>query len=283
MLQKLRMYMEMVRFSHTLFAMPFALASMLWAADGLPSLKTFLLIILAMVFCRNAAMSFNRYVDAKIDALNPRTEKRHIPAGRLSKSSVLGFLIFNLAGFIVTCYFINTLALILAVPTLLVTLGYSITKRFFHGTHFVLGLALAIAPLGAWIAVRSTLNEMPFWIAAIVLTWVSGFDIIYATQDVQFDRKAGLHSVVVWLGEAGAIKMSKWLHIVCSILIMIIGIRFHLGRGYSAAAGIAVALLAYVHFFRKSNSLDQMNQDFFWANVGVGFCVLAGSVLSVGW
>ena len=199
----LKHYLGLVRFSHTLFAMPFALASMVWAAQGLPGLRPFLLIVLCMVTCRNAAMAFNRLIDADIDGENPRTARRHLPAGILSRGQVMGFLIINAVVFIAATWFVNRLAFALSVPALVAVCGYSVTKRFTSLSHFFLGLAIGISPVGAWIAVRGSFAWEPILLCLALLLWIAGFDIIYATQDHEFDRKKGLHSLVVRLGVKG--------------------------------------------------------------------------------
>jgi 4-hydroxybenzoate polyprenyltransferase len=285
----LRYYFGLVRFSHTLFAMPFALASMLWAAQGLPSLRVFLLIVLCMVTCRNAAMAFNRLVDAGYDKENPRTARRHIPAGILSRGQVLGFLILNAAVFLAATWFVNRLAFVLAVPTLIAVCGYSLTKRFTSLSHFALGLAIGISPVGAWIAVRGdgmatdllaghwpAAALVPLLLCLALWLWIAGFDIIYATQDHEFDKARGLHSLVVRLGVTGALGISKAVHFAMWLTLSGLGWYGGLGLPYHISLGLVAALLLYVHVFRRSASLDSMNQDFFLANIAVSLLVLAG-------
>ena len=288
-LSGIKQYLSLVRFSHTLFAMPFALAAMLLAAEGLPSLRVFLLIVLCMVTCRNAAMAFNRLVDASFDKENPRTARRHIPAGILSRGQVLGFLILNAIVFLATTWFVNLLAFALAVPTLLAVCGYSLTKRFSSYSHFFLGLAIGISPVGAWIAVRGqgmsqellaarwpTGSLIPFLMCVALMLWIAGFDIIYATQDHGFDRQRGLHSLVVKLGVTGALTVSKAAHAAMWLVLAALGWAGGLGVAYGTCLGLVAAMLLYLHVFRKSASLDLMNQDFFLANIAVSFLVLAG-------
>lgn len=269
-------YLSLVRFSHTLFAMPFALASMLWAAQGLPTLRTFLLIVVCMVTCRNAAMAFNRLVDADVDKDNPRTARRHIPAGILSRTEVLAFLIGNAMVFIGATYFINLLAFVLSMPTLVAVCGYSLTKRFTSLSHFFLGLAIGISPVGAWIAVRGELSWQPILLFLALLLWIAGFDIIYATQDHEFDRDRGLHSMVVRLGVPGALMVSRAAHALMWIILLGLGWLGGLGWAYQASLAVVAVLLLYLHVFRRSASLDSLNQDFFLANIAVSLCVLAG-------
>ncbi len=276
MFKTLRHYLELVRFSHTLFAMPFALASMLWAAQGLPSGKIFALIVLCMVTCRNTAMAFNRLVDAKIDGENPRTMRRHIPAGVLTRASVIGFLVANGAAFIVATYFINSLAFYLSVPTLLAVCGYSLTKRFTSFSHLALGFAIGISPVGAWIAVRGGFSLEPILLCVALAFWIAGFDIIYATQDQEFDRARGLNSLVVRLGVPGALKAALVFHALTWLVLVGLGWMGGMGAAYHICMVLVGGLLIYLHGFRRSASLDALNQDFFLANIAISLCVLAG-------
>ncbi len=290
----LREYFSLVRFSHTLFAMPFALASMLWAAQGLPSLRVFLLIILCMVTCRNAAMAFNRLADADIDKANPRTARRHLPAGILSRGQVLGFLILNAGIFFAATWFVNRLAFVLALPTLAAVCGYSLTKRFSSYSHFFLGLAIGISPVGAWIAVRGAdmsaallaghwpaQSWIPFLLCLALMLWIAGFDIIYATQDHAFDQARGLHSMVVKLGVKGALKVSLAAHAAMWLALAGLGWQAGLGLAYGISLALVAAMLVYLHGFRRSASLDSMNQDFFLANIAVSIIVLVGIGASI--
>lgn len=269
-------YLGLVRFSHTLFAMPFALASMIWAAEGLPSARVFLLIVLAMVTCRNAAMAFNRLVDAGFDAENPRTARRHLPAGILSRRQVIAFFALNAAVFVAVAAAINDLAFALAIPALAAVCGYSLTKRFTSFSHFFLGLAIGISPVGAWIAVRGGFSWEPLLLCLALLLWIAGFDIIYATQDHAFDKEKGLHSMVVRLGVPWALALSKVLHGAMWLVLLALGWRGGLGLPYQASLAAVGLLLLYVHLFRRSASLDALNQDFFLANIAVSVCLMAG-------
>jgi 4-hydroxybenzoate polyprenyltransferase len=269
-------YLGLVRFSHTLFAMPFALASMVWAAGGLPTLRVFLLIVLCMITCRNAAMAFNRLIDADIDKANPRTARRHLPAGILSRAQVLGFLLVNALVFVGATWFVNRLAFALALPTLIAVCGYSVTKRFTSLSHFFLGLAIGISPVGAWIAVRGGFSWEPIALCLSLLLWIAGFDIIYATQDHEFDRAKGLHSLVVRLGVKGALAVSKLSHLAMWMVLAGLGWYGGLGIPFAVCLGLVAAMLLYLHLFRRSASLDSMNQDFFLANIAVSFCVMLG-------
>jgi 4-hydroxybenzoate polyprenyltransferase len=269
-------YLNLVRFSHTLFALPFALASMIWAAQGWPSWRTFLLILAAMVTCRNAAMAFNRLVDADIDKDNPRTARRHIPAGILSRGQVAAFFLLNAAAFVAVAWFINPLAFALSLPALLAVCGYSLTKRFTSYSHFFLGLAIGISPVGAWIAVRGGFSWEPLVLCLALMLWIAGFDIIYATQDYDYDKRVRLNSLVVELGIPGALKASRLLHLAMWGVLLALGRLSGLGLAWHASLAAVALLLLYVHLFRRSASLDSLNQDFFLANIAVSFAILAG-------
>lgn len=278
---RVRHYLDLVRFSHTLFAMPFALASMIWAAGGLPPWRVVLLIVLAMVTCRNAAMAFNRLADAEFDKENPRTARRHIPAGILSRRQVGGFLFLNAIGFVLITWFINTLAFSLSLPTLAAVCGYSLTKRFTSLSHLFLGLAIGISPVGAWIAVTGGFAMEPILLCLALMLWIAGFDIIYATQDHAFDKARGLHSLVVRLGLEGALVASRALHVAMFLVLLGLGWIGGLGPAYQASLAVVALLLLYVHLFRRGASLDALNQDFFLANIAVSACVMVGIVASV--
>jgi 4-hydroxybenzoate polyprenyltransferase len=281
MLTKLNHFLSLVRFSHTLFALPFALASLFWAAQGWPGLRVFLLVLLCMVTCRNAAMAFNRWVDASIDARNPRTERRHIPAGVLGRSEVVVFFLVNCIVFVAATAFLNPLAFALSVPALVAVCFYSLTKRFTSWSHLFLGAAIGISPAGAWIAARGSLSAEPLWLSLALLFWIAGFDIIYAAQDEAFDRKAGLNSVVVRYGRKGALRISLGLHAVMIALLIVIEALFHLGLAFQIAIALSAALIFYLHLFRKSDSLDDMNQDFFLANIAVSLVIFMGILTAV--
>jgi 4-hydroxybenzoate polyprenyltransferase len=276
MLTKIRHYLSLVRFSHTLFALPFALASLVWASNGLPTLRIFLLVVLCMVTCRNAAMAFNRLVDAAYDAENPRTARRHIPAGILTRKGVLVFFLANAALFVAGAGLLNPLALALSLPALAAVCFYSLTKRFTAWSHLFLGLAIGISPVGAWIAARGA-----FGAEAVLLCLIAGFDIIYATQDEAFDRKAGLHSVVARYGRPAALRISLALHALMLCWLILIELAFGLGWPFRAAVGVTAALLAYLHLFRRSDSLDGLNQDFFLANIAISVIIFFGLAVSV--
>jgi len=270
-------YLSLVKFSHTIFAMPFAVIGFFLAvqyADYELSWRLFLLVILCMVFARNAAMGFNRYVDRNIDKINPRTAVREIPAGKIRANSALLFVILNSALFVTTTWFINHLVFFLSPVALLVVLGYSYTKRFTFLCHFVLGLGLALAPIGAYLSVTGRFDIVPLLFSFIVLFWTSGFDIIYALQDNDFDKENELFSVPVWLGTKKALVLSTVIHLASAALVIAAGIIASLGLWYWVGAAIFIFLLAYQHFLVKPNDLSKVNLAFFTTN-GVASVVFA--------
>lgn len=277
MLDRFRQLLEMIRFSHTLFALPFALLSalMAWTANARsePSIpfrwQELAGIVLCMVFARSAAMSFNRLADREFDAANPRTRMRHLPAGLLSVRAVTLFAVVCSAGFVAsTLLFLpNRWPLYLAAPVLAFLLAYSLTKRFTSLAHFWLGAALMLAPIAAWIAIRGDLEWPPVVLGAAVLLWVAGFDMIYACQDYEFDRTAGLHSVPVRLGVAGALRLSGVCHLgMISMLVLLPLIYPYLGWFYWGGVVAVALLLLYEHWLVRPDDLDRVNLAFFHVN-----------------
>jgi len=263
-------YLSLVKFSHTIFAMPFAiigffLASKETAQDSI-NWQLFGLVIACMVFARTAAMAFNRYADRDIDVKNPRTAMREIPAGLISPRNALYFVVINSLLFILATFFINWLCFFLSPVALLVVLGYSYTKRFTALCHFVLGIGLALAPLGAYIAVTGEFALLPIIYAFIVLLWVSGFDIIYALQDEEFDRSLGLNSIPSSLGKSRALMLSNILHAITALLVVYSGIVGEFGFFYIVGEVIFIALLTYQHFLVKPYDLSKVNLAFFTTN-----------------
>lgn len=270
----MKRYFSLIKFSHTIFAMPFALLGFFLSVQknsGEISLQLLLLVVLCMVFARSAAMAFNRYLDREIDLKNPRTAVREIPAGIISPQSALLFVIFNCILFIGTTWFINRLCFYLSPIALLVILGYSYTKRFTPLCHLVLGAGLALAPLGAYLAVGGGFDLIPILYAASVLTWVSGFDIIYALQDVEFDQSMNLSSIPAAIGKENALRISEALHLVSATLILIGA--YLLDNQFPTygwlnwiAAAIFIGLLFYQHTLVKPNDLSKVNLAFFTTN-----------------
>lgn len=257
---------KMIKIEHSIFALPFALVSAFLAAGGMPGPRVLGLIVLAMVFARSAAMAFNRYIDAEIDAKNPRTALRSIPAGRLSRNFALGFTIFNALLFMAVAWFLNPLSFYLAPFLLLVLLGYSLTKRFTSLCHLVLGLALGSAPLGAWVAVRGELHWPPLLLGLAVLAWTAGFDVIYACQDVEFDRKEKLFSIPSAMGIDGALGLARGLHLLMAATLVTLGLHQGLGALYWVGLLLVAACLFYEHSLVWGGRLERVNMAFFTMN-----------------
>lgn len=256
----------MIKFEHTIFAMPFALLGAFLAARGLPSTRVLFWIAVAMLGARSAAMAFNRWADRSFDAENPRTSGRALPRRLVSESFVLGFTVFFAALFILAAWQLNGLTLALAPLALVIVLAYSYTKRFTSLSHFFLGLALAVAPVGGWIAVRGEISLEPVLLAVCVLLWVSGFDLIYACQDVEFDRGHGLYSIPARFGVGATLGLSIGLHAAMVALLLVV--HQLLGLGVLSLAGITVvaALLIYEHALVRPDDLSRVNAAFFMVN-----------------
>ncbi|MBC7903827.1 MAG: UbiA family prenyltransferase [Gemmatimonadaceae bacterium] len=284
-------YLSLVKFSHTIFAMPFAMIgfflaisrnlapgeSIVGSNQRLPVLLA--LVIACMIFARSAAMAFNRWLDQEFDGRNPRTAIREIPAGIISKNSALRFVIFNCVAFIVCTWFINLICFFLSPVALLVVLGYSYTKRFTALCHLILGLGLSLAPIGAYLAVTGAFSLLPILFSMSVIFWVSGFDIIYALQDEEFDRSNDLYSIPAALGKAKALNVSSLLHVASGAAVLIAG--FYGGFGWLYWIGVAVfcGMLIYQHSIVKANDLRRVNLAFMTAN-GIASVVFAVFVIS---
>ncbi len=265
--------LRFVRFSHTIFALPFALGSMIAAAHGLPSVKIMLGILLCMVFARTAAMVFNRLADWEIDKRNPRTAERHT---LVSKPAAIALLVGSSAAFVASAWVINPLCFALSPVALIIIFFYSLTKRFTSFSHLFLGLALSVAPVGAWLAVRGHFDFPPLVLALAVLLWVAGFDIIYATQDEQFDRGEKLRSLVVSLGLRGSLRWAQRLHWGMFVLLAAFGGFAGLGLWYFASLMPVAAALYYEHRTAATLDLSVINRAFFHSNAFVGAVFLAG-------
>lgn len=301
-------YLSLIKFSHTVFALPFALIGFFLALDsGTVSwlhnlnnvigwgtrisepaffdinsnkiIEKLISVILCMVFARSAAMAFNRYLDRSFDAKNPRTAIREIPAGIISANSALLFTIIMSALFIITTFFINTLCFALSPVALLVVLGYSFTKRFTPLCHLVLGLGLSLAPIGAYLAVTGSFALLPILFSFTVLFWVSGFDIIYALQDEEFDKQYDLKSIPAWLGKTKALRVSEVLHVLSALCIIAAGWYGSFGLWYWIGVILFVGLLVYQHLLVKPNDLSKVNMAFFTTN-GVASVVFAVFVIT---
>lgn len=269
----IRNYLSLIKFSHTIFALPFAIVGFLLATLELGSWswRTLGLVVLCMIFARSAAMAFNRYLDRHIDADNPRTAVREIPAGILSPRSVLIFVAINCALFVLCAWLLNPLTFALSPLALLVILGYSYTKRFTALCHFVLGLGLSLAPIGAYLATGAGWDVLPLLYSGVVLLWVAGFDIIYALQDEAFDRDRRLSSIPSALGRHGALRLSNFIHLVCAGLLLFAvylqGLRYEAFAWiHWLAAGVFLILLLYQHRLVKPDDLSRVNLAFFTTN-----------------
>ncbi|WP_431214998.1 UbiA-like polyprenyltransferase [Puia sp. P3] len=281
-------YLSLIKFSHTIFAMPFAMIGFFlgvkYVNDVAPLtleqvLVRFALVIGCMVFARSAAMAFNRWLDVKFDALNPRTAIREIPKGIISKNSALRFVIFNCAAFVVCTWFINPLCFALSFVALAVVLGYSYTKRFTPLCHLVLGLGLSLAPIGAYLAVTGHFALLPILFSLTVIFWVSGFDIIYSLQDEEFDKSQNLYSMPSWLGKVRALRVSEILHGLSTAAVLAAGIHGGFGILYWIGVAIFVSMLVYQHRLVKPNDLSRVNLAFMTAN-GIASVVFSVFVIS---
>lgn len=266
LLKSLVATLEMIKWEHSVFALPFALCGAMLAAGGIPTLHQLVWIIVAMVAARSAAMSFNRLADASIDAANPRTQARALPAGILTRGFVRIFVLFSAAVFLLAAWELNRLAFLLSPVALAVLLLYSYTKRFTRWSHVVLGFALGIAPAAAWIAVRGSLDPRILLLTAAVTFWVAGFDVLYACQDLDFDRGAGLHSIPRYVGIAKSLWVARLFHGLMLALLMVMVWAF--GLGTTAITGIAVVLLliGYEHSLVSKDDLSKLNAAFFTMN-----------------
>ena len=259
-------FLRLIRFSHTVFALPFALGAFVVAANGRPSLRTLSLVVICMVLARTAAMLFNRLIDWSLDQRNPRTATRHL---LVSKSAALILLSLSSAGFVFATAAINRLTLMLAPVALAVIFFYSLTKRFTSATHFFLGLALAIGPLGAWIAQTGHVDFAPLVLGAGVICWVAGFDLIYAIQDYDFDRREGIQSLVVKLGIARSLRLAQLLHLGMFAALIAFGIAASLGLFYYSGMPLVAAALFYEHKLTSKLDLAGINRAFFESNAFV--------------
>jgi 4-hydroxybenzoate polyprenyltransferase len=260
-------FLQFVRFSHTIFAMPFALGAMVVAAHGLPPLRAVVLIVLAMIFARTAAMTFNRIADWKLDQRNPRTAGRHLLVSR--GAAIAGCAVAS-ACFIATSWAINPLCFALSPVALAIVFFYSFTKRFTHAAQFFLGLALAVAPVGAWLAVTGSFASPPLILALAVVLWLAGFDTIYATQDYEVDKREGLKSMVVWLGIPGALRAAQLLHAGTWFALAAFGWSAGLGPAYWLGLIAILGLLVYEHRTARSLNVNAINAAFFNANAWIG-------------
>jgi len=281
-LENLRITLEMIKWEHSVFALPFALCGAMLAAGGLPTAHQLLWIVVAMIAARSAAMAFNRLADATLDAANPRTSMRALPAGTLTPAFVTTFVVASCAIFVLAAWQLNRLAFLLSPVALAVLLAYSYTKRFTRWSHLVLGFALGIAPAAAWIAVRGSLDPRILLLTAAVTFWVGGFDVLYACQDYEFDREAGLHSIPRYLGVPGALWVARLFHVLMLVLLFALVAVFGLGKIAFVGVIAVAALLAYEHSLVSPRDLSKLNAAFFTMNgviAVVFFVFVAADVL----
>jgi 4-hydroxybenzoate polyprenyltransferase len=280
-LRNLRVTLEMIKWEHSIFALPFALCGAMLAASGLPTAHQLFWIVVAMISARSAAMAFNRLADSTIDAANPRTRTRALPAGQLSSAFVATFVIVSCAIFILASSQLNRLTLVLSPIALAVLLLYSYTKRFTRFSHLVLGFALGIAPAAAWIAVRGSLDPRILLLTGAVTFWVAGFDVLYACQDFDFDRDHGLHSIPRHLGIPASLWIARIFHLIMLILLIALLPAFALGKLAIAGVAAVFILLLYEHSLVSSNDLSRLNAAFFTMNgvISVVFALFIGADL----
>ncbi|MCW5943968.1 MAG: putative 4-hydroxybenzoate polyprenyltransferase [Fimbriimonadaceae bacterium] len=276
-----RVYLEMIKIEHSIFALPFAMLGMVWAANGWPVWRVFGLIVLAMVSCRSAAMAYNRIADRDLDALNPRTQTRALPAGLLGLRQANLFLYGSCVLFFLSAWALNPLALALSPVALGVTLFYSLTKRYTPLCHFVLGLSLGIAPAAAWIATTGALHPAILPITVGVMLWTAGFDIVYALQDEEFDRAHGLRSLPETLGKPTALALSRLCHVAAVAMLAFGGVLAGAGPAYFVGVGLAALLLAYEQSLVKPEDLRKVNVAFFTMNGFVSLGVFAFALADV--
>ena len=277
------MFLEMIKFSHSIFALPFAFAAAFLAERGTPTLAPAVKIVLACVLARTAAMSFNRWADADIDARNPRTSGRAIPAGLLGRASVAAAAAIRAVLFVAVAGWINPLAFKLSPLALIILLGYSYTKRFTSGSHLVLGLALGLSPLGAWIAVRGELDWLPVILGLAVLFWTAGFDVIYSCQDVEIDRRENLHSIPKRWGKTRALWLARSFHVLTIFLLVWVGRSAEpaLGIPYHIGVGLVTVLLVYEHSLVRTDDLSRVNVAFFTMNGLVSLVFMTATIVDV--
>ena len=266
MLQKARTYLEMIRFSHTVFALPFAFMGAVLAAGGIPSLRTILWILAAMVGARSGAMGMNRYADRHLDAQNPRTQDRALPQGKIAPREALLFTCLSFGLFLVAAWRLNPLCLALAPGAILIVCGYSYTKRFTTLSHLILGLSLALAPVGAWIAVTGGIAPAAVMLGGAVIFWVAGFDVLYALMDLEFDRRTGLFSIPARLGVSRGIWVARVFHALTAICLALLIPLLDLGAVYAIGWGLAVSLLLYEHWLLHRHGLAKLDVAFFNVN-----------------
>ncbi len=279
---KVKSYLSLIKFSHTIFAMPFAMIGYVLGIKIFNfkfSILNFSLVILCMIFARSAAMAFNRYLDKEFDKKNPRTAIREIPQGIISANNTLLFTLMSCALFLITCFFINKICFYLSPIALMIVLGYSYTKRFTSLCHLVLGLGLSLAPIGAYLAVAGHFSLLPILFSLSVIFWVAGFDIIYSLQDEEFDKSQKLYSMPAWLGKTKALRVSEILHFLSTLAVIAAGFYGNFGWLYWVGILIFAGMLIYQHSIIKANDLKKVNLAFMTAN-GIASVVFAIFVIT---
>ena len=275
------LYLRMIKISHSVFALPFAFTGAVLAASGIPSLNQIFWIAVAIVGARSGAMGLNRIIDRRIDAENPRTKNREIPSGKIKVRDAVIFTFISLAIFVFAAYNLNPLCLKLSPLAILILVVYSYTKRFTWMSHFVLGIAISIAPLGAWIGVQGSLNLEIMPLSIAVVFWLAGFDVLYALQDVAFDKRYGLHSIPHRFGIKKALVLSKVFHLIAWSLLVITGFIFNLGIAYWIGMLLAAGLLIYEHSIVKHDDLSKLNVAFFNMNGYISIVVFVSTLIAL--
>ncbi|MCP4366150.1 MAG: UbiA family prenyltransferase [Planctomycetes bacterium] len=279
--EKILTLLDLIKFPHTIFSVPFAVMSAFLAADGMPTLKQLVLILAALVMARSCAMGFNRLADFQYDATNPRTRKWTVMQMELGRSTLWAFTLTCALLFVVFAAALNTLTLYLSPVALAVVMLYSYTKRLSSASHFILGLALALAPLGAWVAIRASFDVAPCLLAAAVLLWTAGFDVIYSCQDVEHDTRTGLHSVPRRLGIRNALRVSLTLHVLMVVVLLLLTRYADLGNIYLLGVFITAALLYYEHTLVKPDDLSKVNVAFFTVNGLISMALMAFTLIDI--
>ncbi len=284
-MEKVRDFLELIKFEHTVFALPFAYLGMVLAAGGWPGWRTFLWITVAMAAARTVAMSLNRILDRDYDARNPRTARRPLVTGRISMRTAWGGTLVALGVLALAAWELGPLPFRLLPGALFFLIGYSYTKRFTWASHFILGMTDGLAPMGAWVAVRGSLfsrADLPAWLLFLIVTlWIGGFDLIYACQDAEFDRQAGLHSIPARFGIAAALRLSALAHLLMMVLLVALGAAMHLGLPYAIALLLTAALLFYEHRLVRPDDLSRVDVAFFNLNSYISLTLFLGVVAAL--
>lgn len=280
MIKRFVLFLRMIKFSHSVFALPFAFTAAIMASCGLPAAGKLLWITLAMVGARSGAMAANRIVDRKIDALNPRTSKRELPSGKLGLAEVTAFALMSFALLVFAAWKLNRLCLELSPVAIALVVFYSYTKRFTWASHFFLGLALSLAPLGAWIAISGRIGAAAVFLALAVVFWLAGFDILYALQDIDFDRGHGLYSIPARFGVSRSLLASRVFHVLSVLMLFLAGLFMNMGLLYWAGLILVSGLFVYEHSLVKENDLSRLDMAFFNMNGWISMAVLVFTALS---